>query len=56
MAGARGVIFYPGEQKEDMYEWSLGHLTNNMAEGYALFQGLKIAQSKGIEQIIVIGD
>jgi len=51
-----GVTFFPGRKKEDMHELSLGHQTNNMAEDYVLFQGLRIAHNKGIAEIVVIGD
>ena len=36
--------------------WGLGRETNNIAEALALWQGLQIAKTRGINEIIVLGD
>jgi ribonuclease HI len=36
--------------------WGLGITTNNIAEAYALFEGLRMAKEHMISQILVFGD
>ena len=48
-AGGRGLILSPKGTIESSYEWSLGTLTNNSVEDYALYQGLKVATSLQIK-------
>jgi ribonuclease HI len=56
VAGAGGVIFSPGGHIRTTFSWSLGITSNNQAEAYALYKGLNIAKSQGIEELIIIGD
>jgi ribonuclease HI len=46
----------PGGQPVINYSWGLGSLTNNEAEAYALYAGIKIALSKRIKNLIICGD
>ena len=39
--GGGGVIFDPGGNVELKYYWNIGYDSNNMAEAYGLWQGLK---------------
>jgi ribonuclease HI len=55
-AGAGGLILIPKGTIESSYEWSLGTLTNNSAEDYALYQGLKVATILQIKYINVSRD
>ena len=56
LAGARGVIFDPGENKMKDFAWGLGNKSKNGAEWLDLFKGLEIASSCGMEEIVVYGD
>ena len=38
------------------FSWGLERETNNIAEALALWQGLQIAKTRGINEIIVLGD
>jgi ribonuclease HI len=40
---AGGIIIDPGGKTEATFAWGLGKSTNNRAEAYALFQGLRVA-------------
>jgi ribonuclease HI len=51
-----GVILDPKGNTKNTFEWGLGKATNNQAEAFALFQGLRIIDNKHIRNIIVIGD
>jgi len=42
VAGAGGVILDPEGSMENAYEWGLEKATNNHAEVFAVFQGLRI--------------
>ena len=55
-AGGRGVVLNPTGKVEIEYSWNIGHETNNMAEAYGLWQGLKQVQKVGAEEVVVIGD
>ena len=55
-AGGGGVIINPRGKAEIEYSWSIGHESNNMAEAYGLWQGLKQVQNLGEDEVVVIGD
>jgi len=55
-AGGGGVIINPIGKTEIEYSWSIGHESNNMAEAYGLWQGLKQVQVLGADEVVVIGD
>ena len=54
--GGGEVIINPGGKVEIEYYWNIGYNSNNMAEAYGLWQGLKQVQKKGVEEVMVIGD
>ena len=56
LAGARGVIFDPSENKMKDFAWGLGNKSKNGAEWLDLFKGLEIANSCEMEEIAVYGD
>ena len=56
VAGGGGVIICPEGNIETEYYWNIGNDTNNMAEAYGLWQGLKQLEAMGIEEAIVLGD
>ena len=51
-----GVVINPGGKVEIEYYWNIGYDSNNMAEAYGLWQGLKQLQKKGVDEVIVFGD
>ena len=46
----------PGRETETEYYWNIGQDSNNMAEAYGLWQGLKQLKDKGVGEVIVFGD
>jgi ribonuclease HI len=56
VAGAGGVIYSPGGHIRTTFSWSLGIASNNQAKAYALYKGLNLAKSQGIEDLLIIGD
>ena len=56
LAGAGGVIFYPGGNKQKDYALGLGKKSNNGAEWLALIKGLEIANNCGMEELAIYGD
>jgi ribonuclease HI len=56
VAGVRGVIFDLDGNQESTYPWGLKIGKNNQDEVYAPFQGLFIAISLRIRELVVIGD
>lgn len=54
-AGKGGLLYNPDEEIETKYAWGLGNTFNNQAGALDLWQGLKIASSKGLPQISIIG-
>lgn len=50
-AGARGVIFHPNEEREIKCSQGLGISTNNQAEYLALWKGMNLSYSKGIDSL-----
>jgi ribonuclease HI len=46
----------PGGQHVISCSWGLGSMTNNEAEALALFTGIHLAQSEGIQKLVVCGD
>ena len=56
MAGGGGVIISPEGEIEMEYFWNIGNDSNNMAEAYGLWQGIKQLEKKGVEEAIVFGD
>ena len=55
MVGGGGVIIYSEGKIETEYYLNIGNDTNNMAEAYGLWQGLKQLEAKGIYEAIVFG-
>ena len=55
-AGGGGVIFDPGGKMESEYFWNIGYDSNNMAEAYGLWQGLKQLKEKEVDEVMVFGD
>ena len=56
MVGSDGVIIYPEGEIEVEYYWNIGIESNNMAEVYGLWQGIKQLKGKGVEEATVYGD
>ena len=55
-AGGGGIIMEPGGETEIEYYWNIGYNSNNMAEAYELWQGLKLLKKKVVEEVLVFGD
>ena len=55
-AGGGGVVINPRGKVEIEFSWNIGHDSNNMAEAYGLWQGLKQVQKVGADEAVVIGD
>ena len=53
--GGGGVMSHEGNNEYEYY-WNIGKDTNNMAEAYGLWQGLKQLENLGVKEAIVIGD
>ena len=51
-----GVFIIPDGEMEFNLSWGLGMETNNIEESLALWQGLQITRTQGINEIIVLGD
>ena len=51
-----GVIINPDGEVEVEYSWNIGYETNNIAEAYGLWQGLKQLLGKKVEEVLVFGD
>ena len=56
MAGGGGVIICSEGKIETKYYWNIGEDSNNMAEAYGLWQGLKQLKDKGVDEAMVFGD
>ena len=56
LSGCGGVITDANDNLISCYAWGLGNGTNNKAEFCGLYQGLRIAKTKGIERLLVFGD
>lgn len=56
LAGAGGLICNAKGETILHFEWGLGELSNNRAEGLALYQGLTQLIKLGINKVIVFGD
>jgi ribonuclease HI len=56
VAGVGGVIYDSDGQKVVDFSWGLGKNTNNREETLAVYMGLKIAHSRSIQTLVVIGD
>ena len=55
-SGGGGVILFPSGSTRSSYAWGLGVDSNNVAEFYALWQGLRQAIRLNIRKISVFGD
>ena len=55
-SGGEGVILSPSGSIRSSYAWGLGVESNNLAEYYALWQGLRQAIRLSIRKIYVFGD
>jgi ribonuclease HI len=55
-AGVGGILYDPGSKTTSRYHWYLGRDTNNKVEAYALLKGVQLAHSKGIRNLVVLGD
>ena len=49
MAGAGGIIFYPGGNRLKYCAWGIGKNSNNYPKWLALFKGIEIANMLGIK-------
>jgi ribonuclease HI len=56
LAGLGGAIYSPRGSIVYTYAWSLRTMSNNLAEAYALLQGLILAMGLGLSNHCVIGD
>ena len=56
LSGCGGVITEANGKLISSYAWGLGNGTNNKAEFCGLYQGLRIAKTKGISNLLVFGD
>ena len=56
MEGAGRVLFDSKGSKMNEYSWGIGKKTNNGVEWLALIEGLELASSVGIEELVVFGD
>ena len=50
------MFITPDGKLESNFSWRLGRDTNNVVGALALLQGLQIARSRGINELIVLGD
>ena len=55
-AGGGGVIINPDGKVKVDYCWNIGYETNNMAEAYGMWQGLKQLLVKKVDEVMVFGD
>ena len=55
-AGGGGVITNADGEVVVEYSWNIGYETNNIAEAYGLWQGLKQLLVKKVEEVLVFGD
>ena len=55
-AGGGGVVVNHTGKVEIEFAWNIGHDTNNMAEAYGLWQGLKQVHNLGANEVVVISD
>ena len=51
-----GVVICPDRKTDIEYYWNIGQDSNNMAEAYGLWQGLKQLKEKGVDEVMVFGD
>jgi ribonuclease HI len=54
--GAGGVIIDPRGNQELNYAWSLGKMTKNQAEEYALLKGIQLTKGLQLQQLYIVGD
>jgi ribonuclease HI len=54
--GVGGIICDLGGNPLVQFSWGLGNVTNNSAEAYALWQGIRLAKAYGFRKIIILGD
>ena len=52
--GSGGVILCLNEQVRISYAWGLGRTTNNQAEFWDLWQGLRLSLLQGIRNVTII--
>jgi hypothetical protein len=50
-----GIVIYHGGHKVIIFEWGLGEATNNQVGALALYQELKLLDSRQIRNLVVIG-
>jgi hypothetical protein len=55
-AGAGGVLYSPRGQRLLDFSWNLGINSNNMAEAYAIYQGILLVQEQQLNRITIVGD
>ena len=56
LAGGGGVLLSDENTILATYVWGLGIMSNNKAEVLALWQGLRQAQERNIDSLVVFGD
>ena len=55
-AGGGRIILDSRGKVEIEYYWNIGYNSNNMAEVYGIWQGLKQLKKKEVEEVLVFGD
>ena len=56
LAGGGGVLLSDENTILATYAWGLGTMSNNKAEALALWQGLRQAQERNLDSLVVFGD
>ena len=56
LAGGGGVLLSDENTILVTYAWGLGSMSNNKAEVLALWQGLRQAQERNLDSLVVFGD
>lgn len=51
-----GIICDPGGNTIVSFTWGLGQVSNNLAEAYAIWEGIRIAIGMGIQNHSILGD
>jgi ribonuclease HI len=54
--GGGGILLGRSGMLEVSYSWGLGLDSNNMAEALTLWQGLRLAVARNIQNLVVFGD
>ena len=55
-AGGGGVVIFPDGKIDTEFYWNIGFDSNDLAEGYGIWQGLKQLKDKGVDEVMVFSD